>query len=183
MLIQAHVHACVCICVHVSFSHVLVPVASWCNEVEATVHPGVRDDLFASHTVLLIEVEVKLIIDVVQYRCPANINIIPQYNEHLQQYLYNNILKANGLSGSPSENTTYGEANDVQIFETLPPLKLLRISLDNRISQDDSKHPGSSSPYCGICLFEHFILHTPCHKSSMQYVTFKWTKSTVQDLA
>lgn len=50
----------------------LVPVASRGDEVETTVHPGVWDDLLAHHAVLLIQVEIKLIINVIQYGRPAN---------------------------------------------------------------------------------------------------------------
>jgi len=52
------------------------------NEVEAAMDPGVRDDLLAHHTVLLVQVEVKLIVNVIQNWCPAmahqhNITSIP----------------------------------------------------------------------------------------------------------
>ena len=64
-------------------------MASRCNEVETTVHPRVRDDLLTHHTILLIEVEVKLIINVIQYWCPANSNIIAQtYNDQFPKFLF-----------------------------------------------------------------------------------------------
>ena len=51
------------------------PMTSRSNKVKTTMYPGVRDDLLTYHTILLIKVQVKLVIDVVQNGYPTRVKI------------------------------------------------------------------------------------------------------------